>query len=288
MANKIHKIHTGSKFYRYAEGSMEPEVIRIRNIDYDKGIIKYFDSDNNKCKMSYDNLINKFKMLTPDGLISFSSVQVNENPDVIVALKVFPKKNEDLDKMTDLPNVICRQMVVDFFANNINPDDNILGVSVSQETCPSNIAFNLLLACSGVYFSKMVAVYLDDTLDIILSLFDNSRFDSVLEELNTRYPDTKGIANSLEVLLRSNNFMYDFRKCFGIIEIPFKVNEDIEGLSAENIEYLSKELKVNILETYLIRYSRTIDISKIKRDYVLVASAQEAFDKVYIVGYDKE
>lgn len=288
MSNKIHKIYTGSKFYRYNEGSSEPEIIRIRNIDYDNRSVKYFDLNNNKCKMSYDNLTNNFKMLAPDGLISFSSVQVNDNPDVIVAFKVFPKKDEDWNKMNNLPDVVCRQMVVDFFANNINPDDIILGVSVSQDTCPANISFDLLFACTEVHFTKMVAVYLDDTLDVILSLFDNSKFDTIFEELEKRYPDTKGIVNSLEVLLRSNNFMYDFRKCFGIIEIPFKVDEDSEALSAGNIDYLSKELKVNILETYLIRYDRTIDISKIRRDHVLVSSTQEEFNKVYIVGYDKE
>lgn len=288
MANKIHKIYTGSKFYRYNEGCDEPEVIRIRNIDYDKGIVKYFDSNNKKNKMSYDDLTNKFKMLAPDGLISFSIVQVDKNPDVIVALKAFPKKEEDFKKMNDLPYAICRQMVADFFTNNFDPDDIILGVSVTQDTCPANIDFNLMLACTALYFSKMVAVYLDDTLEVILSLFDNSRFDSVFEELEKTYPNTKGIVNSLEVLLRTNNFMYDFRKCFNIIEVPFKIDEESEALSIINIDYLSRELKVNIVETYLVRYSRTIDFSKIRRDYVLVASAQDGFDKVYLVGYDKQ
>lgn len=288
MANKIHKIHTGSKFYLYAEGSTEPEVIRIRNIDYDKSIVKYFDSDNNKKKMSYDDLRNKYKMLAPDGLISFSTVQVNENDDVIVALKPFPRKTEDLDHMSNMPYAICRQMSADFFANNFDPDDPLFGVSVSQDTCPANIDFNLMLACTGLYYSKMVAVYLDDTLDDILGLFDNSKFDAVLEGLTHKYYNNKSVVGSLRKLLDINNFMYDFRKCFKIMEIPFEVDEEVEGLSRENTEYLSKELKVNILETYLIRYSRTIDFSKIRRDYILAASAQEDFNKIYLIGYDKQ
>ena len=291
MANKnIHKIYTGSKFYRYIDGQDDPEVIRIRNIDYDKNLVKFMNSNNDKMKMSYDILSKNYKMLAPDGLISFSCVQVNENPDVIIALKPFPKTEEDYAKMNNLPYAICRQMVTDFFANtgpSIEFEDAILGVSVSQDTCPANIDFNLMLACSSLDFTKMVAVYLDDTLEDILSLFDNSRFDAVFEELSKRYPNIKGIVNSLEVLMRANDFMYDFRKCFKIVEIPFAVNEETEGLSKENIDYLSRELKVNIVETYIIRYSRTIDLSKIKRDYILASSAQEEHKHVYLVGYDK-
>ena len=290
MANSTRKIYTGSKFYRYNEGSDEPEVIRIRNIDYDKDLVKYTNSDGTKDKISYSDLSRNYKMLAPDGLISFSCVEVNQNPDVIVALKPFPKTDKDWETMNNLPYAICRQMVTDFFAyGSVIPeeDDIILGVSVSQETCPTNIDFNLMLACTNLQFNKMIAIYLDDTLDIILSLFDNSRFDNIFKELKSRYPDTKGIVSSLKELLTENEFMYDFRKCFKIVEIPFAVDEESEGLCQQNIDYLSKELKINIIETYLVRYSRTIDLSKIKRDYIIVTSAQENHKNVYLVGYDK-
>lgn len=285
--NKPHKPYTGSKFYRYIDGCEQPEIIRVSNIDYDKKIIKYFDADGNKCKCSYDSLIKDYKMLAPDGAISFSIVSVNNSKDVIVALKAFPKTKEDLAKDNNLPYAICRQMVMDVFSSNVDTENLILGVSMSQDTCPANVDFNRMFACTGLDYTRMVNVYLDDTLDSILNLFDNHMFDKVLEELYSNNPETCGMCTSLVNLLTENNFMYDFRKCFNIMELPFAVDIETEGLSTENIDFLSKELKIDILETYVVEYSRTIDTSKFKRDFILASSAQESFSKVYIVGYDK-
>lgn len=286
-ANKPRKIYTGSKFYRYIDGCTQPEIIRVSNIDYQKGIIKYFDADGNKCKCSYHTLTKEYKMLAPDGAISFSIVSVNNSKDVIVALKAFAKNEEDFVKDNNLPYAVCRQMVMDVFSANVDTENLILGVSMSQDTCPANVDFNLMFACTGLEYTRMVAVYLDDTLDAILNLFDNSMFDKVLNELSSNNPEARGMCTSLANLLTENNFMYDFRKCFKIMELPFAINLETEGLSPENIDYLSKELKVDILETYVVEYSRTIDTSKFKRDFILATCAQESFSKVYIVGYDK-
>lgn len=286
------KIHTGAKFYRYIEGSIEPEVIRIRNIDYKSEEVKYYDSDGNKKRMKYSKLYSDYRMLSPDAMVSFSIVTMGRDSDVIVALKPMPKTAKDYEEMNNMPYAICRQMVSDFYTNNTTKVDGItyLGVCTSQDTIPASIDFNILLACTELKYNRMVAVYIDDSLEDILSLFDNGIFDKVFDELNKTYgsnPSFRGINNSLKALLESNNFMYDFRKCFKIIEIPFGVDEELEGLDPYNQQFLENELKVNIMETYLIAYSRTINLNKFKRDYVLVSSAQENHSKIYIVGYDK-
>ena len=285
--NKPHKLYTGSKFYRYNDGCEQPEVIRVSNVDYDKKIVKYFDADGNKCKCSYDSLIRDYKMLAPDGAISFSVVSVNDSKDVIVAIKAFSKTKEDFARDNNLPYAICRQMVMDVFSANVDTENLILGVSMSQDTCPANVDFNLMFACTGLDYTRMVNVYLDDTLNTILNLFDNRIFDKVLEELCHNNPNVQGMCISLANLLTENNFMYDFRKCFKIMELPFTIDIETEGLSPENTDFLSKELKVDILETYVVEYSRTIDTTKFKRDFIIATSAQEGFNKVYIVGYDK-
>lgn len=291
MERKFPKIYSGSKFYRYLDGQDHPEIIRLLNIDYDTGVVKYFDSNGEKKKDSYKFITKNFKMLAPDGLISISHVNMPDgNEDVITALKAFPKTNDEWDNMSNLPYAICRQMVADVFSASFNPDDPIIGVSISQDSCPANVDYNLMLSCIGLNYNRMVAVYLDDTLDKILSLFDNKIFDKVFE--NVIYPkwqDTKGACKSLEELLRTNNFMYDFRKCFGIKEVPYLIdNSEIESeqLDELNRNFLAGELKTNITETYLIRYSRDIDLTKFKRKYVLISSADNGFSEVFIVGYD--
>lgn len=286
------KIHSGSKFFRYIEDKDEPEVIRIRNIDYKKDIVKYFDEDGNKKDMRYNDLITNYRMLSPDALISFSTVISGGTHDVIVALKVMPKNTNDLKSMNETPDVICRQMVSDFFTNNLVKEENVtyLGVSVSKSTCPVDIDFNFLLACTSLTYSRMVAAYLDDTLEDILSVFDNSIFDKVLESIYIVFGENesyRGVVKTLKELLNNNNFMYDFRKCFNIMEVPYTIDDELEGLDPYNQLFLENELKVNIMETYLIRYTKEINLNKIKRDYVLVTCAQDNHSKVYIVGYDK-
>lgn len=292
MERKIPKIYSGSKFYRYLDGQDHPDIIRLLNVDYDKGIIKYLNDKGEKKKDSYTFITKNFKMLAPDGLINFSHVTMTEgNEDIIVALKAFPKTDEEWNNMSNMPYAICRQMVADVFASSFNPDDPIIGVSISQDSCPANVDFNLMLACTGLKYSRMVAVYLDDTLDIILSLFDNRIFDNVFETvIYPRWQDTKGACQSLKELLRTNNFMYDFRKCFGVKEVPFEITKDdvkSEQLDELNTNFLASELKTTITETYLIRYARDIDFSKFKRKYVLVSSADNGFSEVFIVGYDE-
>lgn len=286
------KIYSGSKFYRYLDGQDHPEIIRLLNIDYDKGIVKYLNSSGEKKKDSYTFITKNFKMLAPDGLMNFSHVTMTEgNEDIIIALKPFPKTDEELANMSNLPYAICRQMVADVFASSFNPDDPIIGVSISQDSCPANIDFNLMLACTGLKYSRMIAIYLDDTLDKILGLFDNKIFDKVFETvIYPRWQDTKGSCCSLSELLKTNNFMYDFRKCFNIREVPFAITEDnikSEQLDELNTNFLTNELKTNITETYLIRYARDIDFSKFKRKYVLVSSADNNFSEVFVVGYDE-
>ena len=292
MNRKFPKIYSGSKFYRYLDGQDHPEIIRLLNIDYDKGIVKFINSNGEKKKESYTFITENFKMLAPDGLISVSHVDMTEgNEDVIVALKAFPKTDTEWNNMSNMPYAICRQMVADVFSSMFEPDNPIIGVCISQDSCPVNVDFNLMLACTDIKYTRMIAVYLDDTLDSILNLFDNRIFDKVFEEvIYPRWQDTRGACKSLEELLRTNKFMFDFRKCFNIIEVPFMITEDeikSEQLDELNTTFLANELKTNITETYLINYSRDIDLTKFKRKYVLVSSADNGFSEVFIVGYDE-
>lgn len=292
MDRKFPKIYSGSKFYRYLDGQDHPDIIRLLNIDYDKGVVKFLDSQGNKSKNTYDYISKNFKMLAPDGLIIISHVNMPDgNEDVIVALKAFPKSDEEWNNVSDMPYAICRQMSADVFSNTFDVENPIIGISISQDSCPANVDYRVMLACTGLNYSRMIAVYLDDTLDKILSLFDNKIFDKVFETtICPRWGDTKGCCHSLEELLRTNEFMFDFRKCFHVTEVPFGITEEdvkSEQLSEPNTQFLANELKVNIAETYLIEYSRDIDFSKIKRKYVLVSSANDGFAKVYVVGYDE-
>ena len=289
-------IHTGAKFFRYLDDQEEPEIIRISTADELK--VKYFDKFGKRHTMPYKELADNYHQLRADGIITFSIVSVNEASDVLVALKALPSESVPMSMRADVPSnipyAICRQSVYDFFSNNMKKTDGAVyvGISVSQDTCPANINFEDMLMCTGLKYNRPVAVYLDDTLEDILMLFNHKKYNDALVQLEAASKQqfkgkvTLGYNKTLKELLENNNFMYDFRKCFGIVEVPFHIDENTEGLSTENILYLENQLKVNIMETYLIRYTREIDLRTIKRDYLLVSSAADQFSDVYIVGYD--
>lgn len=283
---------TGSKFFRFIDDSDEPEIIRIISADEDGNIVKYFDSNKKRHSMSYEDLLSKYTMLSADGVIIFSIVEFGGSSDVIIALQNLNGAPSTLD----LPYAVCRQGVNDFFAeirNSHIDDERYIGVSVSQDTCPANINFNGIMVCDKLKYQLPVVVYMDDTLDDILGLFRSKKFDEAIQEYCGRFAyrlrDTiiHGLCGSLRSLLETNNFMYDFRKCFGITEVPFHIDESSDELSLENILYLENELKANIMETYVIKYTKEINLKDIRRDHLLVSSAADGFKTLFIVGYDK-
>ena len=288
-------IHPGSKFFRYSDTDEEPEIIRIKDIDKEKNKIKYFDSKWKTLSMDYKELSDNYKMLRADGMIMFSIVKVGDLRDVIVALKGF-----NMDKKFDdsLPYAICRQSISDFFSNMHNKINQIFtaGVSVSQNTCPANIDFRLMAICDSVEYSRAVAIYLDDSLQDILRFIRMKKFDDVLVSLKTssikRIRENSGLiavgyCDTIKELLTANNFMYDFRQCFNIIEVPFHIDGNLDELDMKNVLFLEKEFNANIMETYMIKYTREIDLKTIKRDYVLITSAEDDYKDIYILGYDK-
>lgn len=283
MANKL---VVGDKMFRYIDGIEKPEVLRITRLEESIDKVRLVDSSGKKKSMSISELTSEYTVLRPDGMISICIADVDGQNDVMVVLS---------NIRTSVPtvNVVCRQLIYDFFTNNMKKSEaiNYVGVSVRRDTCPANIEFESVLACNGASESRFLAIYLDDTLDDILKLFNNKKYDNALNKLynNPPYSDGKityGLNNSLRNLLINNNFMYDFRKTFNVYEIPYEVNIESESLSTENIKEIEKELKVKITETYVIEYSREIDTSKFNRNWILVTSAAEQYKKVYIVGYD--
>ena len=283
-------ILSGTKFYRYIENQENPEIIRVYNIPSQKmrpkDSVIYLDEEGNKNRMSLGYLNDNYKMLKPDGVIIFTIVTVMNGPDVIVAL-------QDTRSGHTEPYAICRQSIYDTFSNITNTNENMefVGMSISRDTCPANIRFEDCMACTGLKFNNSVAIYIDDTLDSILGLFSNTKYDKALEESKKviESSDNKvflGLNTTLKDLLISNNFMADFRKCFKIMEIPFHIDRESESLSIENILFLENALKCNIMETYVVKYTKEIDLSSIKRDYTLVSSAADQFKDLYLVGYD--
>ena len=292
----MNSISTGTKFYKYIDGQEKPEVVRVYreigpNTKMTDGII-CLNEDGKRIKIQLEKLLTEYRCLSGDGVIIFVVAKMSDTMDDVI---VSVQKRGGGKK----PYAVCRQSIQDFFTASITTDEQYtyLGMSISKDTCPAEIDFDMFLSCSGIKFSKTVTVYMNDTLDQILNLFSNDKFDETLRDFgkkirkNSETNGTKvaGLCNSLKELLESNEFMYDFRRLFNVAGFPESIEEGVDNLSEKNLIELSKMIHKNILGTYVMKYAKDINLREIKRDYLLAYHmTHEHNTPIYILGYDAE
>lgn len=278
----------GTKYFKYEADQDEPEIIRIRSFDEAKKEVKYFDKSENKKIMTLDDLKSNYKMLKPDGLLNVTIVKTGVLSDVITSVVSYD------DRSAELPFAVCRQCIHDIFiAMAYGVNKTVFGISINRDSCPNNVNFKDVFICSEVKESISIMVYLDDTLDTIFKFLNVKKYDAILrvtaDHIKIKYAEHHGVCETYRDLLESNHFMYDFRKCFGIVELPYKIeakDEYTDHLSLNNVVFLENLIKKNIMATYVIKYTREIDLRTIKRNYILASSNAEKHENIYIVGYD--
>lgn len=300
----------GSKFYAYDEENnlIQLRVVGMNNSESVK--VRYIDGSEEK--INPNSLVGEgspYKQLKPDGIIMFNVVDVADGmggsmPDVIVTLH---RKN-DLDNGNSVPYCVCRQNVNDIFYEYMNPNPAVIyaGCCVSIDTIPEHIDYRIMTACNKVEYTLGLNVYLDDTLDDILSMVKQGKFDKALDAVYTQYfnayatnplimrankidgKSLHGRCKTLRVLLEENNFMYDFATAFNIFPLGFELEftgADNSKLTPLCAQALSHVCRVNIKDTFVIEYGRDIDRSKIEMSYLM---AKTPSNKIYIIAYTSE
>lgn len=280
------KIYLGDKFYKYIKDTDSVEIVRIVKMKNTESFIIEDEKTKEKFKISKSKLTSEFTRLKPDGYISFAIALLQDNlKDVIVSLY----RRKDLDEGITLPYAACRQNIFDLFTNQIKKDNlTYIGISMSVDTVPEDTPYEILLACNGIADNYMVATYIDDTLDILLSMVRESKFDIVLQTLANNVSDSNvvGSCTTMRQLLTENNFMYDFYKGFNIIKMPLDIEiiEETNEIAPYQREILEDELKVEMFKTYILEYDKEIDLKKIEREFVLLSDKN---DKLFVLAYDK-
>lgn len=274
-------INVGEKFYRFGQNN-RLEIIRITDIKSDLKIkIDIFDKPVTK-----EYIENNYTKLKPDIHLLFAIVNLDKGvKDVVISTY----KRKELDEGNNIPYAICRQNVIDVFANQIQLSEvKYAGTSISIDTVPEGVDFRMFTACNGIDKSKSVSCYIDDTLEDILKLINTSKYDNVLKDLSKKMEGSNiiGYKDSVEQLMKETNFMFDFLGSHGIIQLEFKIEkrENSDELIQPQVTYLEDLLKTEMFRTYLIPYDKEIDINKIERSHVIVS---DKTGKLYIVAYDK-
>lgn len=288
--------NVGMKYYKFLNPEDEEPIIirmiRIKNTE----LFVMQDEEGNKFKMTKKQL-SEYTALTPDALLIFSIVGLRETTkDVIISMHRY---KELLDGNNE-PYAVCRQNIVNLFAQATNRSSVIyIGCSVSRDTCPPDVDFNVALACDAVTYHRKIVTYLDDTLNDILNLVPSTKYDQVLRTFYDYIDKSKfkGVVKSLRELMDSQStdavptdFMNDYHRAFNIEEVSFKIdqgkqyNEEYSSyvLTPQQVEILEGILKVQVKANIVFKYDRNIDIDNITKAYVLIC---DITNTIYLVAY---
>ena len=306
----------GAKFY--APHSDENDILRVVGFA-NNNTVKVWDTKNNKGKkINIDDLLDNYILLNPNGTILFAIVDMpGDIKDVVVSLFKLP--NND-----GIPYCVCRQNMIDFHNQMINPQKMIVGCCITEETTPEGIDMKMVRACNGLDYSIAVSVYLNDKLDDILKCVGNkvlskfdialqTLFDSNVEKLQIEYLKKEaresniygGYCRTLKDLLIDNEFMYDFRRCFGVSSFPIlhrfptellvsddermdNLKQDFHSVDECYIDQLSKEYGFWLNNAQAIIYDHDIDLNELEhgdKDFVLICAGKE--ETIFLVIYEK-
>lgn len=287
------KYSVGTKIYSYDKDD-ELVIFRIRKADDEKEVYDLFNlNTNTSCQMTFDEVHNNFVRLKPDGIMMFYIVKDSDQiRDVLVTLHPFDKNGQ----ISSIPYAACRQDCVDIFsqAEKKTPIEGQIwaGCSISEKTCPAETSVAAFMNCEEFQYSRVCAVYLDDTLDSILDNVYTNKFDNILETYKKKHygDNLVGICTSLKELLEDKDFMLDFHYAFDITEVPFPIlPKETDNLLLSIVEQVKS---IAVKQVYVLPYDKTIDLKEFQRPYILCTpqyrNASPEQRKIYIVGYDED
>lgn len=309
MNNDVY-IALGKIFYKYIEDDLT--VYRIVGFSNQQTVKAKVIEGKNKdsiVTMKYKDVCDNYTFLLENAKIILSTVNVgNRNTDNGLLLSVSDViiaeyRTNDINKGITEPWCVCRQNITDVFSQLMtrdNPEEALVGLSVTKDSMPEGLDYKMMLACESIINTVIVNIYLNDTLDDLLSLIKTKPFDNILHanvidhirsveaKLNRKLKLKPGVQSvdgyclTLKQLLKENNFWYDIEQGFNIISINSPIELDGESLS-ENMKFaLSNIIRKPIDKTIVIKYDMDIDLDEFRTDYVLIRDSNK---DLYVIGY---
>ena len=266
----------------FKENEEDIELYRIIGTKGDKVKVRN-EADGSTSFNSVDDF-EGFTPLAADGYFTVNIVSIydkktkQEDEDVIVtASKILNMQIGDT-----LPYAICRQSITDIFYNLLceNESQQIVGLAVNQDDCPTNFDFTIMLACNSIKYSEHCSFYRTDTLEDILSMINSKKFDMCLEKLYIGHiksekdinssalmrKEYQGWCKDLKTLLSENTFKNDINEMLGITDVGFDMTDFIvqnELPNSELYDTVTPELKVWLSGTFRVAIN---DITVIEYD----------------------
>ena len=313
----------GSKWYRYdKDGNLVVVRVVRHNSDTNVSVIRLKQKLDEiqsleKRKIDIRDLEDAYTMLNPDGYVTFNIVTIGNKEDgksvqdVVVTLH----RLKDLNTGNKVPYAVCRQNVINTYSTVImkHSTDWEVGMTMSVETIPEGIDYNIMTACNTCDKVIAVAAYLDDNLEDILGLVkpkDLHEYDFVLNELYKDHinnipklfreeackaPIHKGYCRYLAQLLDYTDFMYDFERAFGIAKInDIEINDEcieqgdlINGfiMKKPQLEIIEKAYRFKFINPIFMLFDKDINIDELSDEVALIKDCR---NKIFLCNYIKQ
>ena len=296
------KKYLGYKFYKENEdGTFDIQRVIGVTESGNKHIRLYNESNGIISKKQISDL-RGYTPLEPFGLASFNIISIGQKDKKMKDVMVLIYKKLNLQLGDYEPYAICRQSVVDFFNDLLcnNPENNnLVGISISKDNCPTNVDFAMLAACDDVELCQVVNFYRDDNIESLLRCVYINRYNNVLENLNKEHctnpvdlmkNEKDGWCKDLNTLLTINNFMADFNMLCGVTGFDFDLTEElidredgVKELSRRALVFFDLVFKVPAVQTRVIEYDYTINLAEFNNsNYTII---RDINNKLYIVVY---
>lgn len=296
-------IYRITKIKQYKDGA-EPYQITVK------------DLDTNEEKIVRIEELKGFTPLQPDGYLTFNQVHIIDNGEVINDVVITASKILNLKIGDNVPYAICRQSCTDIFYNLIckTEDDMIVGLSINQDTCPSNFDFRQILACDGVDKSQYVNYYRTDTIEDVLPMIKTHGMNEIMEKNYLKHikisnnvsamfkKEDKGWCRDIETLMEENNFQADIDQMLGITAIAFNLSDytikkPLPGKEDQEYETLNKDLKlwlsklynININNISVVKFGYDIDLADFNnaRYFLIRDNTKTLYLLVYTIDQDE-
>lgn len=303
LGYKIYKeTEDGIKMYRIIRVKGAPKTMRIK--DLDTGEESVVDP----------NDMSDYIPLSPDGYLTFNKVFIDNNGKRLYDVVITASKILNLKVGDTMPYAICRQSCTDIFYNLICKDesDMIVGLSVNQDTCPTNFDFRELLACDGIEKSQYVNYYRMDTLEDVMPMIKVGDLNKVMEanylthvkatgdsKLAFKNED-KGWCKDINTLMRENSFQSDIDQMLGITAVNFKLSDyivsftdsndkELETFTPELVNWLKGIFRININKISVVEYGYDIDLADFNnaRYFLLRDNTKKVYLCVYTIDNDE-
>mgnify|MGYP007092385044 FL=1 len=238
--------------------------------------------------MTYENLIENYTLLTPDGMITMCNASYkDEQTGKITTAPVITAHK----KMENTPYAVCRPDVVDIFTMT-NSHYVHLGLSISQRTLPTGMEIYQFLEAEQATNFKACAYYCDDSLsDIFRAIGSTKKYDVTMRRTYDRFKGTNFILkdNNLYEFAVNSGFYDELLSMTGIykfpFELPLRTNKMNDTLSLVFNRAINPSKGYECVDIEYVPYDKTIDLNSIEADHCVIATGDAKHPKLFVVTY---